>query len=63
VFIFHPFQQAVGVNANPTLKLVLADKFSPESRHVLDLGIKKVITPTFVSLRPNKWFNDHYSFP
>jgi hypothetical protein len=34
----------------------------PDSRHLPYPGIKKVIMPTFVSLRPKKWFNDHSVF-
>jgi hypothetical protein len=47
-----------GVNADPTLKLVSVSKFLPNSRHVSDPRIKKVIKPTFMSLRPREWFND-----
>jgi hypothetical protein len=34
-----------------------------DSRHVSDPGIKKVIMPMFVPLRPKKWFNDCSLFP
>jgi hypothetical protein len=48
------FLPSSGVEANPTMKLVSVCKFSPDSRHDLDPGIKKVTKPTFVPLRPKK---------
>jgi hypothetical protein len=33
-----------------------------DSRHYSDPGIKKVTKPTFVPLRPKKWFNDRSLF-
>jgi hypothetical protein len=36
--------------------------FSPNSRHVPNPGFKKKITPTFMPLKPKKWFNDHSFF-
>jgi hypothetical protein len=47
------------VNVDSTLKLASICKFSPDNRHVPDHGSKKVIMPTFMSLRQNEWFNDH----
>jgi hypothetical protein len=41
-----------GVNVDPTLKLVFVI-----IRHDPDQGIKKVIMPTFMLLKPRKWFN------
>jgi hypothetical protein len=60
--VFRPFCQAVGVQVDPTLKLISVCKFLPDSRHAPDPGFKRVITHTFVSLRPKKWFNDRSLF-
>jgi hypothetical protein len=42
------------VDADLTLKLIFICKDLANSRHDPDPGIKKVITPTFVLLRPKK---------
>jgi hypothetical protein len=51
----------VVIKADPTIKFIFDYKFSP-TRHDPDLGIKKVITPTFMPLKTRKWFNNHSLF-
>jgi hypothetical protein len=47
-------RRAMVVDADLTLKLIFICKDIANSRHDPDPGIKKVITPTFVPLRPKR---------